>query len=125
MEWNSWRSTTLTRTRSSAREQARKVLAFKGAPLIVAVDQSRIPRHARGQTAERYGVQGFPLPVIIVIDRAGKIAYRSDIAAGDHNLSAFFTKIAQDPASLTEQQLNELVERTLADELEKALKQKD
>ena len=63
--------------------------------------------------------------MIIVIDRAGKIAYRSDIAAGDHSLSASFRKIAQDPASLTEQQLNERVERTVTDELEKALKQKD
>ena len=34
-------------------------------------------------------MQGFPSPVIIVIDRAGKIAYRSDIAAGDHNLKRF------------------------------------
>ena len=30
-------------------EQARKVLAFKGAPLVVAVDQSRIPRQRGGR----------------------------------------------------------------------------
>ena len=66
-----------------ALQQAGKALAFKGTPLVTAVDQTRIPRHVRGATAQRYGGQGFPLPVVIVIDRAGKIAFRSDTAAGD------------------------------------------
>ncbi len=105
-----------------ALEQARKALAFKGAPLVTAVDQTRIPRHARGVTAQRYGGQGFPLPVIIVIDRAGKIAFRSDTAAGAQNLSAAFRRGAEDPATTSEQMINELVIRTLAAALEKVLR---
>ncbi len=105
-----------------ALEQARKVLAFKGAALVTAVDLSRIPGHGRGETAQRYGGQAFPLPVIIVIDRAGKIAFRSDTAPGAQNLSTVVRQIGEDPASMSEQKLNELVEHTLAAELEKALK---
>ncbi len=102
-----------------ALQQATKVLAFKAAPIATAVDQSRHPLHARGETAQRYGGQAFPLPVIIVIDRAGKIAFRSDIAPGAHNLSAFFN---QDPAGMSERMINELVGSTLAAELEKVLR---
>jgi hypothetical protein len=50
-----------------ALEQGRKVLACKGAPLALAIDQSRVPRHALGMTAVHYGVQpGLP-PVIDVV----------------------------------------------------------
>jgi RNA polymerase sigma factor (sigma-70 family) len=105
-----------------ALEQARKALAFKSVSLATAVDQSRIPRHPRGETAQRYGGQAFPLPIIIVIDRAGKIAYRSDTATGVRNLGSVARRIAEDPASMSELKMNELVERTLAAELEKALK---
>ncbi len=108
-----------------AQQQARKVLDFKGAPLVVAVDRSRIPKHARGETAQRYGGQGFPLPFIVVIDRTGKIAYRSDNAPGPSNLSAAIRRMLQDPSNITEQKINELVEHTLAGELQKVLEQKD
>jgi RNA polymerase sigma factor (sigma-70 family) len=104
-----------------AREQGRKVLAFKGAPLVMAIDRTRVARHARGVTLQAYGGEGYPLPVIIVIDRAGKIAYRSDTATGDRNMYRVFTRIFQDPGSMTEQQVNERVERRLAEEIEKAL----
>ena len=105
-----------------AREQGRKVLVFKGAPLVMAIDQSRIPRHARGVTLQRYGGQGFPLPVIIIIDRAGKIAFRSDTATGDRNPAAVLMQIPRNNGNMSEQQIGDLVERTLADEIEKALK---
>ena len=70
------------------------------------------------------GVWGtrLPLPVIIVIDRAGKIAYRSDTAPGDHNLPDVFTRILQDPRSMTEQEVIEQVEGTLAAKIEEILK---
>ncbi len=105
-----------------AREQGRKVLTFQGAPLVMALDQARIPRHARGVTLQRYGGQGFPLPVIIVIDRAGKIAYRSDMAPGDRNPIRAYTQTARNAGGMTEPQFNEQVERTLAEEIAKALK---
>ena len=57
-----------------------------------------------------------------MIDRAGKIAFRSDTAAGAQNLSSVFRRVAEDPASMSEQKINEMVERTLAAELEKTLK---
>ena len=103
-------------------EQGRKVLAFKGAPLVMAIDRTRDAGHARGETGQAYGKQDYSLPVIIVIDRTGQIAYRSDTATGDRNLSRVFNRIFQDPGNMTEQQLNERVERTLAEEIEKALK---
>ena len=105
-----------------AREQAQKVLAFKGAPLVMAIDQPRIPRHARGVTLQRFGGRGFPTPVIIVIDRAGKIAYRSDTAPGDRNPIRAFTQDARNAGGMTEPEFNDQVERTLAEEIAKALK---
>ena len=108
-----------------ARELGRKVLAFRGATLVMAIDQCRSPRHAGGVTVQRYGGQGFPLPVIIVIDRAGKIAFRSDTAIGDRNSAAVLMQIPPNNGNMSEQQISQLVERTLADEIEKALKQKD
>jgi hypothetical protein len=105
-----------------AREQGRKVLAFKGAPLVMAIDRTRGAGLAQGVSLQAYGGQGYQLPVIIVIDRTGQIAYRSDTATGDRNLSRVFNRIFQDSGNMTEQQLNEQVERTLAEEIEKALK---
>jgi hypothetical protein len=105
-----------------ARLQGQKVLAFKRAPLVMSIDQSPIPWHARGATLRRYGGQGFPLPLIIVIDRVGKIAYRSDTAPGDRNLSAVFMQMARNPRRMAEQNVGELVKRTLAEEIENALK---
>ena len=46
-------------------------------------------------TAQQYGVINYP--VVILIDRAGKIAFRSDMAAGDRNVAAVFMKILTDP----------------------------
>jgi hypothetical protein len=57
-----------------------------------------------------------------VIDRAGKIAFRSDTSAGPQNLGSVFRQISEDPTSMSEQNFNELVEHTIAAELETALK---
>ena len=79
--------------------------------------------HARGVTADRYGLRGYP--AVIVIGRTGKIAFHCETAAGVGNLSAVFTQMGRNPMSMTERKVNELVERTLADEIERALEQKD
>lgn len=102
-------------------KQAQKALAFKNASLVFALDQSRIVGHARGKTADRYGVSRGP--AVILIDRAGKIAFRSDTVTGDRNVTALFHQMAADPKTITETKANEIVERTLADEIEKVLKQ--
>ena len=106
-----------------AQVQARKLLEFKSAPLVMAIDQIRVSKHARGLTADRYGLRGYP--VVIVIDRAGKIAFRSDTTTGPGNLTAVFTQMLQNSRTMTEAKANELIERTLAEEIEKTLKQKD
>ena len=61
------------------------MLAFKGAPLVFAIDQTRVANHARGLTADRYGQKSVP-PFAVVIDRRGKIAFHSEIATGDGNI---------------------------------------
>ena len=63
--------------------------------MVNAIDQTRIARHARGVTAEQYGVNNYP--VIIVVDRAGKIAFRSDAADGDRNPAALFPGSSRRP----------------------------
>ncbi len=107
-----------------AREQAQKVLAFKNAPLVVAVDQaSAVPKRPRGITAQQFGVQSFP--VLIVIDRDGKIAFRSDTATGALNLTTLFRQMLQNPKSVTEQTANEQAVQALSVEIEKVLQRKD
>ena len=106
--------------RAHVERQAHRVLAFKHALPKLALDQTRFRNHARGKTADVYGVDR--LPVLIVIDRAGKIAFRSDLAAGDRNVSAVFTRILTDPQVMTEEKANRLVERALAEEIESVLK---
>jgi hypothetical protein len=109
--------------REHVEKQARRVLAFKHAPLNLALDQTRIANHAVGKTAEVYGVTR--PPALIVIDRAGKTAFRSDTAADDRNLAAVFMRIQTDPQAMTEEKANRLVERAIADEIEAVLKQGD
>ena len=105
-----------------AKEQGRKVLAYKGAPLALAIDQTKDARYALGLTAQEYGLQPGLATVIIVIDRAGKIAFRSDTVAGAGNLNTVFTKSLQNPANMTEESANDRVEQTLAAEIERTLR---
>ncbi|MFI5456191.1 MAG: sigma-70 family RNA polymerase sigma factor [Isosphaerales bacterium] len=104
-------------------KQARRVLAFKDARLVFALDQTRIRNHARGKTADGYGVNR--CPTVILIDRAGKIAFRSDTATGDRNVTALFNQMAVDPKTITEEKANQLTEKALAREIERVLKPKD
>jgi hypothetical protein len=94
------------------------VLAFQGAPMGMAVDDAGVPARPRRATAARYGIGA--LPVIIVIDRAGKIAFRSDLS-GPGNLIPVFREMVHSPSDMSEQQASEIVRRTLTDEIAKAL----
>jgi peroxiredoxin len=104
-------------------QEARRLLTLKEAPLVFALDQTRINGHSRGVTAQQYGVISYP--VVILIDRAGQIAFRSDMAAYDRNVAAVFMQILTDPQGMTEEKANRLIERALAEEIEAILKQRD
>ncbi|HEX3449551.1 MAG TPA: carboxypeptidase regulatory-like domain-containing protein, partial [Isosphaeraceae bacterium] len=102
-------------------EEVRRLFAAKQAPLVFAFDQVQIDHHSRGVTAHQYGVENYP--VVILINQAGKIAFRSDMAAGDRNVAAVFMKILTDPQSMTEEKANRLVQEAVAEEIEGVLKQ--
>ncbi len=96
------------------REQACKVLAFKGAPLPYAVDQMRVKYHARGVTADRYGQKIMP-PFIVIVDRTGTIAFHSESASGDINVNAIVrheTRLGSN--ALAEEPVDERIERAAA-----------
>ncbi len=77
----------------------------------------------RGKTAQKYGLSNYPL--VVVIDRAGKIAFRTDLASGDRDLNGIYRKMVQNPQSVSEEKAVELIKQTLAEEIEMALKQKN
>jgi thiol-disulfide isomerase/thioredoxin len=112
------------RDRDHVQEQARKVLAFKAAPLVFAIDQMRAPFHARGLIADRYG-QKIMRPFVVIIDRTGKIAFHSESAAGDADVNSIVRQMAAGAVGLAEEQINERIERALGREIERVLNQKD
>ena len=85
-------------------EDARRLLTLKKAPIVFALDHLRFEGHSRGETAQQYGVINYP--VVILIDRAGQISFRSDMAAYDRNVAAVFMQILTDPQSMTEEKAN-------------------
>jgi len=105
----------------AVRELVRRVLAFKGAPLPFAFDQMRVRFHARGVTANRYGQKMGP-PFVVIIDRTGKIAFHSESTTGDANVNATLRQIATGSAGMTEEQINERIERALRLEIERVFK---
>ena len=56
-----------------------------------------------------------------MIDRTGKIAFRSDLS-GPGNLIPVFREMVHSPKDMTEQKASEIVRRTLTDEITKAQK---
>src|SRR5271170_7528935 len=69
---------------------------------------------------QQYGVNSSP--VIIVIDAAGEIAFRSDTAAGDGNLTALFRQIMANPKTITDEKAIDVIHKALAEEIERVLK---
>ena len=104
-------------------EQARSVLAKNRIPFAFALDQVRIAQNSRGVTAHQYGVNNYP--VLILIDRRGTFAFRSDATAGDRNLAAVFMKILTEPEMMTKVKANQLIERAIAEEIQLVLRQND
>ena len=79
----------------------------------------RVEGHSRGETAQQYGVINYP--VVILIDGAGKIAFRSDTAVGDRNVAAVFMQILTDPQAMNDEKANQLVEQAIGEEIESVL----
>ena len=102
------------------RVQARKVLSFKNAAIPFAIDQMRVKFHARGVTANRYGQKMGP-PFIVIIDRTGRIAFHSELATGDANVSAMLQQMAKGSADVSEEHINERIERALRREIERVV----
>jgi hypothetical protein len=105
----------------AVREQARNVLAFKCAPLTFAVEQMRLKFHARGVTADRFGRRMMP-PLIVIVDRNGKIAFHSESAAGDANVNTIVRQMADGSVGMTDEAINERIERALRRENEQVFK---
>jgi RNA polymerase sigma factor (sigma-70 family) len=103
------------------RELVHRVFAFHNAPLPFAFDQMRVKFHARGMTGDRYGQRTAP-PFVVIIDRDGKIAFHSESATGDANVNAVLRQIATGSVGMTEEQINDRIERVLRPEIERVLK---
>ncbi len=58
----------------------RKLYALKKLTLVSAVDDGRDDDIGGGDTARAYGIRGYP--TFVLIDRAGKVAFRSDNSTG-------------------------------------------
>ena len=103
-------------------KQIRKLLDLKKTALLSALDQDRKKddNSLRGVTAERYGVEGYPTNILI--DREGRVAFRSD---GQNNLptvQAIGREVGiNDSKNVTEEQINESSERFLTQAIEKVL----
>jgi hypothetical protein len=78
----------------------------------------RVKFHARGVTADRYG-QKMMLPFVVIVDRAGKIAFHSESATGDANVNTIVMKMAAGSVGMSEEQFNERIERELRREIER------
>ena len=107
-------------------ENIRKLFALEKLSLVSAVDQGSDDDIGGGSTARAYGVRGFPTAVLV--DRAGKIAFRSDDPACQPLLEAvtkkMSTKLAFDVgATLTEEQSRQLRAAVLGDVIDKLLAQ--
>jgi hypothetical protein len=107
----------------SLQELTRRLFSFKNVKIKSAVDRPDIDPSTPGATSQRYGIHVYP--TVIVIDRAGRVAFRSDSAAGDQNIASVFNRVAAEPAVMTEEKANRLIEGALAREIEAILRKND
>ena len=69
-----------------------------------------------GVTAERYGVGGYPTKLII--DREGKIAFRSNDPGNMPAMQRAVKEMGLDPKTINEEQASRLIERFLDQAIE-------
>ncbi len=102
----------------------RKLLASKKTDLVFAIDKPT-PQAAvvnLGVTGERYNVSSFPTSFLI--DRSGKIAFRSDDPAKEPEFLAIVKALGFDEKTITEQQASQVIEKFLENQIEKVISQK-
>jgi RNA polymerase sigma factor (sigma-70 family) len=107
-------------------DNIRKLFALENLSLISALDQGSDDDIGGGTSARAYGVRGFPTAV--VVDRVGKIAFRSDDPACQPLLEALTKKVSSklginNDATLTGEQSKQLRAAVLGEVIEKVLAQ--
>ena len=105
-------------------ENIRKFFALENLSSISALDDGNEDDTGGGTTARAYGVRGYP--TWFLIDRSGKIAFRSDDPAGQMELQALSKKISIKlrinlDATFTEEQSGQLREAVLGEVIEKVV----
>jgi thiol-disulfide isomerase/thioredoxin len=100
-------------------DRIRRFLEFSKSSLVSAVDVGA-GSDVNGTTADRYGVRGYP--TVVLIDRAGKIAFRSDDRSQFPEIGAIMKELGIDPKTGTEAQSHQLIETIFDREIEALLK---
>ena len=99
--------------------QVRKLLALKGAMLSCALDAGP-DDPARGTTARSYGVGGYP--TIVLIDRSGKVAFRTDDQkVAQPMMEAVVKELGFNGGEMTSEKADLLTERVLERAIEEVV----
>ena len=102
----------------------RRLLEIKNIPLVFAIDRARGKDDMKSEMADRrsrYGINGYP--TTILIDRAGKIAFRNDDPGNKPAFEAALKELGLniDSDDVTEEQASQVIERFLDRAIEKIL----
>lgn len=100
-------------------DRIRRFLEFSKSTLVSAVDAG-VGKNVNGATADRYGVTTYP--TLVLIDRTGKITFRSDDQSRTPKIEAIMHELGIDPKTGTEAQNHLLVETIFDREIEALLK---
>ncbi len=106
-------------------KQVRKVLEFKKTPLLWAMDLDRQASTLKGigATAWQYGLRSFPL--VVGIDKNGKVAFRGDPQGWSPKPAAADKDEKPEPNRiLTEESMNQSFKKELARQIERILDRK-
>jgi RNA polymerase sigma factor (sigma-70 family) len=102
-------------------ENIRRLFKLKDVSLISAVDDGPEDDRGAGTTAQLYGVRGYPMAVLI--DRAGKIAYRSDQPSQPTTGEAVARRLGIDlNAPMSDEQSSQLRSAVLTDAIEAVIR---
>ena len=104
-------------------ERIRRLLEFKKAPLLSALDEPRkeSDNPLAGETAQRYGVYGYP--TMVLIDREGKVAWHGadNVPEKIAAMKALGKEMGFDEATMTFEQFGRMRDVTFSREIEKLL----
>ncbi len=97
----------------------RKVFDLEHLSLVSTVDDGADDDPGGGTTARAYGVRGYPTHFLI--DKSGKIAFRSDDPANQAARNAVIKRLGIDTTRMTPEKANQLMEAFLGEAIEQAL----